>query len=68
VDICCATATVPKGLWATQTSFRSNFFNVPSVAQPSAPPQCNSKFGLELWLSYADLLLTRLFASVSSET
>jgi hypothetical protein len=61
-DICGATATVLKGLWATQTSFRSNLFYVPSVAQPSAPPQRNSKFRLKLWLSYADLLLTRLLS------
>lgn len=63
-----ATATVLKELWPTQTGFRSNFlfvFYVPSVAQPSAPPQCKKYataklVGLEpLALSCVDSLLTR---------
>ena len=49
-----------EGVVGNSNKFSFQLVNVPSVAQPSAPPQCNSKFRLQLWLSYADLLLTRL--------
>lgn len=58
-DICCATttATVLKGLWATQTSFRYNFFTC-QVSHNHPLHYSATSFFLH---SYADLLLTSLW-------